>query len=131
MNASRWRTAPGPGNENNINQANNAASDNISPYGSYLVFRENGSFSLNHYLNLYGSSSGGFIALLYHSILGREPDIEGFGFWQEVLENNSKSASEIAECFFFSEENISRIEQFDNSDFIKYYTTVFFSGIMI
>ena len=69
----------------------------------------------------------GFITLLYHRVLGREPDIEGLGYWQSVLEGNLKSASQIAECFFFSEENISRVELFDNSDFIEYlYYSVLF-----
>ena len=113
-----------PGNTGNNTAYSN---DNSCLNGSYLVFQEGGSFSRNHYFNSYGSSSGGFIALLYHSVLGREPDAEGFGFWQEILESNSKSASEIAECFFFSEENISNIEAFENNDFIEYlYLSILF-----
>ncbi|MHB1345868.1 MAG: DUF4214 domain-containing protein [Candidatus Humimicrobiaceae bacterium] len=117
------------GSQPPANTGNNTASSNDKSYlnGSYLVFQEGGSFSRNHYLNSYGSSPGGFIALLYHSVLGREPDAEGFGLWQEVLESQSKSASEIAECFFFSEENISRLEAFDNNDFIEYlYLSILF-----
>jgi hypothetical protein len=112
-----------PANINNAPVSNNS---NISS-SLYLFSQGSRYFSLNHYLNFYGSSPEGFIVLLYHNILGREPDAEGLGYWQQVLESNTKNASYIAGCLFFSEENNSRIEAFENSDFIKYlYQSILF-----
>jgi predicted outer membrane repeat protein len=120
---------PISGNENSTNTVNNSPPDNSNNIldSNYLFSQESNYFSLNHYLNFYSSPPKGFITLLYHSILGREPDIEGLDYWQQILESNSKNASDIAECLFFSEENISSIEEFDNSDFIKYlYQSILF-----
>ncbi|MDD3520668.1 MAG: DUF4214 domain-containing protein, partial [Actinomycetota bacterium] len=100
-------------------------SGNDSPCGnSYFCNTDN--FSLNYYFSLYDSPSKGFIKLLYNSILVREPDIEGFNNWVNLLENNIKCASEIAECLFFSEENKPRIKNKDNIEFLEYL----YSGIL-
>jgi hypothetical protein len=128
-NGSNDDPPPMSGNESGSNNINNSPVNNSSNISGSPYFFSQGSnyFSFNHYLNSYGSPAKGFIALLYQSILGREPDIEGLDYWQQILENNSNNASGIAGCLFFSEENIARIKEFDNNDFIKYlYQSILF-----
>ncbi|MCL4385136.1 MAG: DUF4214 domain-containing protein [Cyanobacteria bacterium] len=110
---------------NNIN--NTKFSNNNNSNSNHNDFSNQENFPLNNYLNLYNTPSMGFMNLLYNSILEREPDMEGFLYWHNTLKNNFKSASEIAGNLFVSEENIKKIENLDNSDFIKYlYHSILF-----
>jgi hypothetical protein len=116
---------PSASEENNDSAGNLANIADNSIYGSSNFFNTDG-FSLKYYLSLYAFPSKGFITLLYNSILLREPDTEGLDHWEYLLDNNIKSASDIAECLFFSEENISRILKKNNSEFLEYL----YSGIL-
>lgn len=82
---------------------------------------------LDHYIYLYDSPIKGFMQLFYNTILLREPDMEGFNHWVNLLESDIKDASGIAECLFFSQENKERIENLNNNDFLKYlYNSILF-----
>jgi len=114
-------------NNNSNNNINNTRFSNNNSNSNHNDFSNQENFPLNNYLNLYNTPSMGFMNLLYNSILEREPDMEGFLYWHNTLENNFKSASEIAGNLFVSEENIQKIENLDNSDFIKYlYHSILF-----
>lgn len=57
-----------------------------------------------------------FVERFYTEVLGRASDASGLASWSTGLENGSKTADDIAQGFFFSQEFINR--NLSNSDFI-------------
>jgi len=57
-----------------------------------------------------------FVERFYTEVLGRSSDASGLDSWSAGLENGSKTADDIAQGFFFSQEFINR--NLSNSDFI-------------
>lgn len=63
-----------------------------------------------------------FVKRYYHSIMGREPEVEGLKHWSAKLQNGVSTGADIAEFFLYSDEflakNVSDKEFID----IMYYT---------
>ncbi len=77
---------------------------------------ENGSGGATSPSNPNLSPIESFVERFYTEVLGRTSDASGLASWSEGLENGSKTADDIAQGFFFSQEFINH--NLSNSDFI-------------
>jgi len=82
--------------------------------------------SLDELLNQYGTSSTGFVKMLYDNCLLRRPDESGLNSWDEQLKNNVFGANFAVENFIFSDEIGAKVAAMTNDEYVTFlYSTLF------
>lgn len=75
-------------------------------------------------LETYDTKIRGFVSRMYTKLLNRKEDPEGIWFWTQGLQNESKSAAQIADFFVFSPEFVN--QKNSNSIFLERMYATFF-----
>ena len=85
--------------------------------------------SLDQLVNQYGTTSKGFIKMLYDNCMLRRPDESGLNSWDEQLTSSALGANFVVENFIFSDEIGAKVAAMTNDEYISFLYSSLFARI--